>query len=112
MKSGETTYARAAGNCTLFNMFIEQRVEPREALALPLKLAGGHSAVTRDISASGMYLEIGGWHHMGGPMVFEMHLTAAGIKFTAEGEIVRIEHADGKTGIAVRLLSPRLQSLP
>jgi hypothetical protein len=93
-------------------MFIEQRVEPREALALPLKLGDGCAAVTRDISASGMYLEIGGWHHMGGPVVFEMHLPAAGIKFTAEGEVVRVEYAGGKTGIAVRLLSPRLQSLP
>jgi hypothetical protein len=35
-------------------MFIEQRVEPRETLALPLNLGDGHAAVTRDISASGM----------------------------------------------------------
>jgi hypothetical protein len=93
-------------------MFIEQRVEPRESVALPLKLGDGNAAVTRDISASGMYLEIDGRHSLGGPLVFEMHLSDARIKFTAEGEVVRIEHTDGKTGIAVRLLTARLQPLP
>jgi hypothetical protein len=96
----------------LRGMFKEQRVEPRESVALPLQLGDGNAAVTRDISASGMYLEIKGWHPIGGPVVFEMHLADARIKFTAEGEVVRIEHAEGKTGVAVRLLSARLQSLP
>ena len=40
-------------------MFTEHRVDPREPLALPLKM-GEHTAVTRDISASGMYLEMNG----------------------------------------------------
>lgn len=93
-------------------MFIEQRVEPRESLALPLKLGDGQTAVTRDISASGMYLEMGGCHEMGGPVLFQMDLTDARLRFVAEGEIVRIEHGDGKTGVAVRLLSARLQPLP
>jgi hypothetical protein len=55
---------------------------------------------------------MGGWHDLNGPVLFEMDLADAGIKFIAEGEIVRIEHAFGKTGFAVRLLSARLQSLP
>jgi hypothetical protein len=93
-------------------MFIEQRAEPRESLALPLNLGDGCPAVTRDISPSGMYFEIAGWHHITGAVVFEMHLGDGGLKFTAEGEIVRIEHIPGKTGFAVRLLSPRLHSLP
>jgi hypothetical protein len=92
-------------------MFTEQRVDPREPLALPLKM-GDHTAVTRDISASGMYLEMSGCHALGGAVVFEMDLTDARIRFCAEGEIVRIEHAGGKTGVAVRLLSARLQPLP
>jgi hypothetical protein len=92
-------------------MFIEQRMEPREALALPLELGAGYAAVTRDISPSGMYFELRGWHHLSGTVVFEMHLTDSHLKFTAEGVVVRIEHARGKTGIAVRLLSPKLDSL-
>jgi hypothetical protein len=97
---------------TLQAMFIERRVEPRESVALPLNVGDSNPAVTRDISASGMYLEIPGTHSVGGPLVFEMHLTDARIKFTAEGEIVRVEHADGKTGVAVRLLAARLHPLP
>jgi hypothetical protein len=81
-------------------------------LALPLKLGDGCPALTRNISPSGMYFEISGWHHMTGAVLFEMHLTDGCLKFTAEGEIVRIDHAAGRTGIAVRLLSPRLQPLP
>jgi len=92
-------------------MFIEQRMDPREPLALPLKM-GEHEAVTRDISASGMFLEMSGCHDIGGAVMFEMDLADAHIRFSAEGEIVRIEHADGKTGIAVRLLSARLKPLP
>jgi hypothetical protein len=92
-------------------MFIEQRSEPREPVALPLKLGDGSPAVTRNISPSGMYFEMNGWHHMAGAVVFEMHLTDGQLKFTAEGEILRIVHAYGKTGVAVRLLSPKLQSL-
>jgi hypothetical protein len=92
-------------------MFIEQRLEPRETLALPLKLEDGCSAVTRDISASGMYLEIAGLHSLRGLVVFEMHLADARMKFTAEGEVVRVEHHDGNTGLAVKLRSPRLEPL-
>ena len=92
-------------------MFVEQRLDSREALALPLKI-GEHAAVTRDISASGMYLEMSGRHDVRGPLLFEMDLADAHIRFSAEGEIVRIEHSEGKTGVAVRLLSARLQALP
>ena len=92
-------------------MFKEQRIEPRESLALPLKMGDGSAAVTRDISASGMYLEINGQHQLRGAVVFEMHLAAARMKFTAEGEIVRLEHKDGSTGVAVRLVSPKLEPL-
>ena len=90
--------------------FREQRLEPREQLALPLRIGDIH-AVTRDISPSGMYLEIRGEHLLSGTLVFELHLEDARIKFTSEGHIVRVEHSDGCTGIAVRLVSPQLEAL-
>ena len=93
-------------------MFKEQRVEPRERLALPLKLGDGQAAVTRDISGSGMYLEIDGEHQLRGWVLFELHLADAGMKFTSEGEVVRIEHRPGITGVAVRLTAPKLEPLP
>jgi len=89
-------------------MFIEQRREPREPVALPLKLGDGCPAVTRNISPSGMYFEVDGWHHMAGAVVFEMHLTDGQLTFTAEGEVLRVVYAHGMTGVAVRLASPRL----
>ena len=92
-------------------MFTERRTEPREALALPLKLGDGSSAVTRDLSASGMFLEIAGLHALNGHVVFEMHVADAKMKFTAQGEIVRVEHKDGNTGVAVKLHAPRLEPL-
>lgn len=91
--------------------FIEQRVEPREKLALAVQIGDNLRAVTRDISPSGMYLEVRGDHELGGTLLFEMHLDEAHMKFTSEGCIVRIEHRDGLTGMAVRLLSPRLELL-
>ncbi len=95
---------------TLPGMFVEQRIEPREPLQLPLRLGDGVEAVTRDISPSGMYLEIRGDHLIGGTVFFEMDLAEAHMRFSAEGRIVRLEHRDGVTGVALRLIAPRLES--
>lgn len=92
-------------------MFLEQRSEPRELLALPVKLAGGAHALTRDISPSGMYLELQGSHDFDGPLQFEMQIEQPRMRFTAEGRVVRVEHHEGRTGIAVKLVSPRLDML-
>jgi hypothetical protein len=92
-------------------MFKEYRVDPREVVNLPLQLGDGAAALTRDISASGMYIVIPGEYELKGPLHFEMHLADANMKFTAHGEIVRIEKGPTVTGVAVRLISPRLEPL-
>lgn len=89
----------------------EHRAEQREALALPVQLGDGTAAVTRDISASGMYLEIPGLHQIGNAVVFEMKLAQAQVKFTAEGTVVRVEHHQGNTGVALKLHAHRLEPL-
>jgi PilZ domain len=91
------------------NAFEEHRLDPREPLALPLQLGGGVVAMTRDISASGLYFQVEGQHDMRGPVDFELQLPEARMKFTSVGEVVRVEHAAGRTGVALRLLSPRLE---
>jgi hypothetical protein len=97
---------------TLRSMFEEHRREPRERLALPVKLAGDVQAVTRDVSSSGMYLEIrGNPGEVEGALFFELHLEEAKMKFTSEGRIVRVEQREGFTGIAVKLVSPKLEAL-
>jgi len=92
-------------------MFKERRLEPREPLALPLKLPDGCNAVTRDISPSGMYLVIQGDHLIGAFVFFELMLVDARMRFSSEGQIVRIERRYGYTGIALKLVSPRLEPL-
>jgi PilZ domain len=84
-------------------MFIERRREPREALALPLQLADGSAAVTRDISPSGMYLEINCATLQLHRLFFEMHLAEAGMRLTAEGEVLRIDARLGGAGLALKL---------
>ncbi len=92
-------------------MFEEHRIEPRESLSIPLRLGDGSTALTRDISASGMYFEVVGPCALAGPVVFEMQIAEIGMKFTAEGEIVRVERHNGTTGFAIRLRQPRFESL-
>ncbi|MDP3822981.1 MAG: PilZ domain-containing protein [Burkholderiales bacterium] len=92
-------------------MFEEHRTDPREPLALPLTLGDGSAAVTRDISASGLYFEIKGSYSMTGPVLFEMQLAELGMKFSAEGDIVRVERRDDATGFAVKLRQPRLEPI-
>ena len=91
--------------------FAEQRADPREQLVLPLKLGEARLGMTRDISATGLYFEVHGDYVVQGTLDFELQLPEPRMKFTAIGQVVRIEHSDGKTGIAVRLLNPRLDYL-
>ena len=90
-------------------MFTEHRLDPRERLALLLRLRDGAHAVTRDISASGLFFEVAGEHELAGLVDFEMQVPELKVKFTAVGQIVRVEHRFGVTGVAVKLLSPRLE---
>jgi hypothetical protein len=92
-------------------MFKEKRVEPREQLAVPLRLAEGVTAITRDISAAGLFFVIEGRHVFSGPVDFEMVLPEMSLRFTSSGEIVRIEHEQDTTGVAVRFLNPHLDVL-
>lgn len=90
---------------------MEQRIDPRETLRLPLRLGDGTTAMTRDVSPSGMYFEVPGDYALVGPVVFELELAEANMKFTAHGEIVRIDRMPGYTGVAVKLIAPKLEPL-
>ncbi|HUR88798.1 MAG TPA: PilZ domain-containing protein [Ramlibacter sp.] len=92
-------------------MFVENRRDPRVAMALRLKVGAGIDAVTRDVSPSGLYIELPGEHVIDGTLFFELDLEEANMKFTAEGTVVRVEHRNGCTGIAVKLVAGRLQSI-
>jgi hypothetical protein len=92
-------------------MFKENRADPRERLALPLRLRDGSHAVTRDISAGGLFFEMAGEHDVHGLVDFELELDELHMRFTAVGQIVRVEHRFNTTGVAVRLTWRRLRTL-
>jgi hypothetical protein len=110
-KRAKPTMRRRDTAPRLVYMFEEQRVEPRERLALPLKLGDGTPAVTRDVSATGLFFVTDGEYAMEGLVDFEMHLLEARMKFTSIGRIIRLEFSDGRTGVAVRLMNPRLEAV-
>ena len=91
----------------------EHRSEPREPVNLPLQLGSGLSAVTRDISASGMFFETASEQRVGNLIDVEIDLDTPGgpMKLKAQGQIVRIESQDGRTGVAVKLLTSRLDAV-
>lgn len=86
----------------------ELRTEPRESVNLSLSLGDGRTGVTRDISASGIYFQMEGLQRVGALIEFEIDMQGEPVKLCAQGEIVRIDPAGGKTGIAVRLRESRL----
>jgi hypothetical protein len=86
----------------------EKRELPRESIGLRVRLGDGRVGVTRDISASGMFLEFEGPPPVSGTIMFEMEVPASRLKFVAQGWIVRIEQKEGRTGVAVKLIDPML----
>ena len=91
----------------------ELRTEPRQPVNLPLKLGDGVSAVTRDISASGLFFETSSEQRVGNLIDFEIDLDTPGgpMKLKAHGQIVRIESHGSRTGVGVKLLSSRLEAV-
>lgn len=89
----------------------EHRLEPREPVNLPLQLGGGVSAITRDVSASGLFFETDSEQRVGGLVSLEIDLDTPGgpMKLKAQGQIVRIKSHGGRTGVGVKLLNSRLE---
>ena len=52
------SHARRGGARHTEAMLNERRTEPRETVELAVRLQGGGQGVTRDVSSSGLYLEI------------------------------------------------------
>lgn len=90
-------------------MFNEQRLDPRQAVELPVRLGNGSEGIARNISPSGLYLEIRG-EAPDEPMIYvEMEVPQEKMTFRSHGRIVRMDHREGLTGIAVRLEEPQLE---
>lgn len=91
----------------------EQRTEAREQVSLPLHIDGTVGAITRDISATGLFFETDSEQRVGGLIDLEIDFDSPGgpLKLKAQGQIVRIESHGDRTGVGVKLLSSRLEAV-
>jgi hypothetical protein len=82
----------------------EARRDERVRALLPVTL-GLSAGTTRDVSASGIFFETDAVIASGSSISFDIHIdTGSGpMVMTCRGEVVRLEHGDGRIGVAVRI---------
>ena len=66
--------------------------------------------LTRDVSSTGIFLEVDEKYLVGSRINFQLDLLTEGevLKLDCDGEIVRVEINENKMGIAVKILEKRL----
>lgn len=89
----------------------EQRREERVPASLPVKLAGDETGLTRDVSASGIFLEFDASYAPGTTISFSVDFETPGgrMVLNCQGEIVRMERRDSRIGVGVKILESRLE---
>jgi hypothetical protein len=85
----------------------EQRRDRRVPAALPVKV-GRAAGVTRDVSASGMFLETDASYAVGSTVNLMLNLDTpwGKVMFNCRGRIVRREAHDHRMGVAVQFIDP------
>lgn len=81
-----------------------QRSADRFDTELPVEI-DGISSLTRNISATGMYIETDTHQTPGSHVHFTVEVVVRGqnLKLVCEGEVVRVEQKGDTTGIAIKL---------
>jgi hypothetical protein len=81
-----------------------KRVADRFDTELPIEIDGIES-LTRNISATGMYIETYTHQTPGSRVHFTVEVVVRGqnLKLVCEGEVVRVEQKGAKTGVAIKL---------
>jgi hypothetical protein len=92
-------------------MVREKRQFARVALTVRVVLADGSTAVTRDVSATGIYLLAPPRTIVGNSVSFEYDEPAIGLKYIATCETVRVERMSHGTGVALKFHECRLDRL-
>ena len=93
----------------------EPRKEVREPRALAVKITGDDvKAVTRDLSASGVYFETNSQYQVGASIKMTIYFDSPdGMQLECDGTIVRVEgHGPDKVGVAVRMNKNKALVLP
>lgn len=88
-----------------------KRQEERVVTEVPVDL-GGTKGITRNVSASGIFLEIDAGYALGSSMAFEVELNTPGgkILLRGKGSIMRVEQRDKKMGVAVKVTESILEA--
>jgi hypothetical protein len=89
-------------------MTMERRAKPRDSISLPIVLADGTTATTRNLSEDGIYFLVSPGVEVDDWLSFEFAAPQLGLRFLAAGEVLRREPGPDGTGIAMRLHGPRL----
>lgn len=90
----------------------DRRASARDPICVPVVLADGRRAATRNLSSSGIYLVVEGAGRIDPWLSFDFAVPGAGLRFVAAAEVLRIERQhDGGTGIALKLHGSRLEAL-
>ena len=81
----------------------DRRAETREQLTLPVFLADGRTALTRNISVSGLLFDVEGQLTLGQTINLAIDIDRSGgtIRFRGLAEVVRIESREPLSGAAV-----------
>ncbi len=90
-------------------MVNDRRLSPREDFALLVELDGESSAVMRNLSASGLYLEVLGMYRPEGLVKFEIETDR--LKFVAHAEVVRLDYRPSTTGVAFEFACAKLKAV-
>lgn len=88
-----------------------RRAQQRVSAVLPVKVEGKTAGVTRDISPAGIFFETDLDMADGSAIHFTLEFDNPSGKLLLEcsGQIVRIERAGGKIGVAAKIVESRLE---
>ena len=91
-----------------------KRAHERVPAAVPVCVDGHTTGLTRDISPSGVLFETDAHVASGSPIQFSLEFDNPGGKLILHclGEVVRVEQAEKKTRVAVKIVGSRLERLP
>ncbi len=89
---------------------IERRSDERVSAELPVDI-GGTTCKTRNISASGLFFETDVACAVDRMISLAVEVTTPGSKkiWKCQGNIVRVEHRDGKIGVAVKIIDSLME---
>jgi hypothetical protein len=91
----------------------EMRVDKRDAVVLPVRTEVGETGCTRDLSASGAYLEIGGKQSVGDEirLTIQVNLEKQQVLLSCRGVVVRVEEKGERFGVAVKFIESDISAV-